>query len=111
MSFRGQGSFATEVTLTGRYFTAEEAASAGMVDRVAPAGAYMDTARELASALTRNPPLAVRAIVMARRWAMIDSRRQSERYASLNKLYLTEDFAEAARAFAEKRPPGSFKGR
>lgn len=28
-----------------------------------------------------------------------------------NKLYLTEDFAEAARAFAEKRSPGAFKGR
>jgi hypothetical protein len=27
------------------------------------------------------------------------------------KLYLTEDFHEAARAFAEKRPAGPFKGR
>jgi hypothetical protein len=27
------------------------------------------------------------------------------------KLYLTEDFQEAARAFAEKRPPAPFKGR
>jgi hypothetical protein len=27
------------------------------------------------------------------------------------KLYLTEDFQEAARAFAEKRPAGPFKGR
>jgi hypothetical protein len=27
------------------------------------------------------------------------------------KLYLTEDFHEAARAFAEKRQPGPFKGR
>jgi hypothetical protein len=27
------------------------------------------------------------------------------------KLYLSEDFHEAARAFAEKRQPGSFKGR
>jgi enoyl-CoA hydratase/carnithine racemase len=26
-------------------------------------------------------------------------------------LYLTEDFQEAARAFAEKRKPGPFKGR
>ena len=27
------------------------------------------------------------------------------------RLYLTEDFQEAARAFAEKRQPGPFKGR
>jgi hypothetical protein len=27
------------------------------------------------------------------------------------KLYLSEDFQEAARAFAEKRTPGPFKGR
>ena len=27
------------------------------------------------------------------------------------KLYLTEDFHEAASAFAEKRPPRPFKGR
>jgi hypothetical protein len=27
------------------------------------------------------------------------------------KLYLTEDFQEAARAFVEKREPGPFKGR
>jgi hypothetical protein len=27
------------------------------------------------------------------------------------KLYLSEDFQEAARAFAEKRKPGPFKGR
>jgi hypothetical protein len=27
------------------------------------------------------------------------------------KLYLSEDFQEAARAFAEKRPAGPFKGR
>ncbi len=43
--------------------------------------------------------------------AMIDSRRETERYASLNKLFLSEDFQEAARAFAEKRPAGPFKGR
>ncbi|MSP98038.1 MAG: enoyl-CoA hydratase/isomerase family protein [Betaproteobacteria bacterium] len=111
LRFRGLGSFATEVTLSGRYFSAEEALAAGVIDRVAPAGRHLETAHELALALTRNPPLAVRAVVMARRWAMFDSRREAERYAMLNKLQLTEDFAEAARAFAEKRAPGPFKGR
>lgn len=111
LRFRGHGSFATEVSMTGRFFTAEEAAAAGVVDRLAPAGGGMDVALELARALTGNPPLAVRAVVMARRWALMDARRETERYASLNKLYLSEDFQEAARAFAEKRKPGPFKGR
>jgi enoyl-CoA hydratase len=30
---------------------------------------------------------------------------------NLAKLHLSEDFAESARAFAEKRPAGPFKGR
>ena len=61
--------------------------------------------------MNKNPPLAVRACVMLRRWEIEDRRRESLRYASLNKLYLTEDFAEAARAFVEKREPKLFKAR
>lgn len=111
MAYRGQGSFATEVTLTGRFFTSEEAYAAGVIDRVAPQGKYMDVARELAVAINRNPPLAVRASVMVRRWHIEDLAREANRYAGLTKLYLTEDFAEATKAFVEKRPPKSFKAR
>jgi enoyl-CoA hydratase/carnithine racemase len=48
---------------------------------------------------------------MQRRWEIEDRKRESLRYASLNKLYLTEDFAEATRAFVEKRAPGQFNAR
>ena len=95
LAYRGMGSFATEVTLTGRFFTAEEAHAAGVVDRVAPAGQYLEAARELAKAINKNPPLAVRASVMQRRWQIDDNRREAVRYQGLNKLYLSEDFAEA----------------
>ena len=111
MAYRGMAGFATEVTLTGRFFTAEEALAAGVIDRVAPAGKYLDAARELARAINKNPPLAVRASVMQRRWQIEDNRREAVRYQGLNKLYLTEDFAEATRAFVEKRPPKPFKAR
>jgi hypothetical protein len=37
--------------------------------------------------------------------------REAQFIAEPFKLYLSEDFQEAARAFAEKRPPGPFKGR
>ena len=98
LAYRGMGSFATEVTLTGRFFTAEEAHAAGVVDRVAPAGQYLEAARELAKAINKNPPLAVRASVMQRRWQIDDNRREAVRYQGLNKLYLSEDFAEIGRA-------------
>ena len=111
MSYRGLGSFAAEVTLTGRFFTAEEAHAAGVVDRLAPAGQHMEVARELAFAVIANPPLSVRASVMLRRWEIADRKKEALRYASLNKLYLSEDFAEAARAFVEKRPAKPFKAR
>jgi enoyl-CoA hydratase/carnithine racemase len=111
LAYRGMGSFATEVSLTGRFFTAEEAHAAGVVDRVAPTGQYLEVARELATTINKNPPLAVRASVMQRRWQIEDNRREAVRYQGLNKLYLSEDFAEATRAFVEKRPAKPFKAR
>ena len=111
MAYRGLGGFATEVTLTGRFFTAEEALAAGVIDRIAPPGKHIEVARELAAAINANPPLAVRASVMQRRWQIDDNRREAIRYQGLNKLYLTEDFAEATRAFVDKRKPKAFKAR
>jgi len=111
LDFRGAAAFGTEMALTGRFFAAEEAKEAGLINRIAPKGTYLDVARELAAEVNRNPPLSVRATVRARRWYM---HRRSEEMLHMSaplKLYLSEDFQEAARAFAEKRPPGPFKGR
>jgi enoyl-CoA hydratase/carnithine racemase len=49
--------------------------------------------------------------VRTRRWYMERLTREAQFIAAPFKLYLTEDFQEAARAFAEKRPPRPFKGR
>ena len=53
----------------------------------------------------------VRATVRSRRWYMDQIGREVAMQTAPLKLYLTEDFHEAARAFAEKRRPGPFKGR
>jgi enoyl-CoA hydratase/carnithine racemase len=111
LKFRGGAALATEAALTGRFFTAEEALAAGVIDRVAPIGRHVDIACELAGEIARNPPLSVRATVRTRRWHMEGIEREAAMQTAPLKLYLTEDFHEAARAFAEKRRPGPFKGR
>ena len=110
LHFRGAGSFATEATITGRFFTAEEALAHGIVDRVAPKGQHVAQAYELARQVAANPPLSVRATVRTRRWYMDQAEREAYLQATPLKLHLTEDFKESARAFAEKRKAGPFKG-
>ena len=111
LSYRGIRSFATEVTITGRFFTAEEAQAAGVVDRVAALGQHLEQAYEMARAITANPPLSVRATVRTRRWYMEQAEREAYLQTNPLQLHLTEDFKESARAFAEKRKAGPFKGR
>lgn len=111
MHFRGGAAFSMEAALTGRFFTAEEAFQANLINRVAPKGTYLDVARELAGEVIKNPPLSVRSTVRLRRWYMDRMSREIMHQAAPERLYLTEDFQEAARAFAEKRKPAKFKGR
>jgi len=111
LQFRGGGALATEVALTGRFFTAEEALAAGIINRVSPPGKYLETAIDLAREIVKIPPLSVRATVRTRRWYMEQFTREITMQTQPLKLYLTEDFQEAAHAFAEKRPARTFKGR
>jgi enoyl-CoA hydratase/carnithine racemase len=111
LNLRGGAAFATEMALTGGFFTAEQALVAGVINRVAPAGTHMVAARELAAEIAANPPLSVRATVRTRRWYMEAAEKEAYLQTDPLKLHLTEDFAESARAFAEKRPPAAYKGR
>jgi enoyl-CoA hydratase/carnithine racemase len=85
--------------------------AAGIFNRVAPAGQHLEVARELALQVAKNPPLSVRSTVRTRRWYMERLVKEANFIAQPFRLYLTEDFKEAATAFAEKRPPRGFKGR
>src|SRR5207244_10814651 len=91
--------------------TPEKASEAEIINRSAPPDKHLEVARELALQAAKTPPLSVRTTVRTRRWYMERLTREAQFMAAPFRLYLTEDFQEAARAFAEKRPPGRFKGR
>src|SRR5215467_6380691 len=111
MHYRGGGAFTMEAALTGRFFTAEEAFKANLINRVAPKGKYLEVARELADEVLKNPPLSVRSTVRMRRYYMDRLSREVMFMGAPEKLYLSEDYQEAARAFAEKRKPKAFRGK
>lgn len=100
-----------QVSLTGRFFTAEEALRVNIIDQVAPKGEYLAAAQELARGIAKNPPLGVRHTVQLRRWELKKVQQEAVRTVRAAKLNLTEDFLKSARAFVEKRPAGPFKGR
>ena len=84
---------------------------ARLINRLAPKGTHLDVARALAEEVNQNPPLSVRATVRTRRWYMERLTREINMQTEPLKLYLSEDFSEAARAFVEKRKPSPFRAR
>jgi enoyl-CoA hydratase/carnithine racemase len=104
LSFRSGAGWATDVCLTGRFFSADEAYQHGVVNRLVEKGQHIAAAEELARQMMDNPPLATREFVQIRRLRMEELEYWS-RLARRRELHLTEDFHESARAFAEKRKP------
>lgn len=98
---------AMELILTGQRMSAGEALQFGLVNRVVPPQDILPTARELATAILKMGPLAVRAARTAVRRGLemdlADGLRLENHLATL--LWPTEDCAEGRRAFAEKRAP------
>jgi crotonobetainyl-CoA hydratase len=102
---------ATELLLTGRRMSAQEALRWGLVNQVVPAEALMQTAQELAATIVQNAPLALAAVKEVLRET--ESQPLAQAYQTLRSGTLThyptmlssEDAQEGPRAFGEKRAP------
>src|SRR4051794_7720187 len=103
---------AMELALTGDFLSAARAYEVGIVNRLTADGQAVGAARELATAIAANGPLAVDAtkqiVQQALEWSEAEGwQHQGE---LVGKVMGSEDAQEGARAFAEKRPP-QWKGR
>ncbi|MFN8527550.1 MAG: enoyl-CoA hydratase-related protein [Anaerolineae bacterium] len=97
---------AMEVMLGNRHLTAQEAATAGLVNRVFPLENYLQEAINLASKIAAMPRVAVRLIKESVNKAEELPLQEGLAYEKRN-FYLTfatEDKVEGMAAFIEKRP-------
>ncbi|MFJ9663338.1 crotonase/enoyl-CoA hydratase family protein [Streptomyces sp. NPDC101219] len=98
---------ALEMLLTGRAYSAAEAAAVGLVGHVVPDGTALARALEIADRINACGPLAVEA-VKASVYETADLAETDGLAAELARgwpVFDTADAKEGARAFAEKRPP------
>lgn len=93
--------------LTGRPYSAREAAGIGLIGHVVPTGTALDRALEIAERVNACAPLAVEA-VKASVYEAAELTEADGLAAELARgwpVFDTDDAKEGARAFAEKRPP------
>jgi enoyl-CoA hydratase len=98
---------AKELIFTGRRMPAAEAKTAGMVNHVVPAGEARKKAEEIAAAIAKNGPLAVRQVKKVINRG-IETDLETAFILALeayNICVQSQDRSEGVRAFNEKRPP------
>jgi len=96
---------AMELVLTGKMFSAQEALSWGLINKVVPVEFYLQEAKDLAKEIAGKPPVAVRLAKEAVLKAFdttIEGGLEFER-KNFYLLFASEDQKEGMKAFVEKR--------
>ncbi|MFE7356746.1 crotonase/enoyl-CoA hydratase family protein [Streptomyces sp. NPDC057543] len=98
---------ALEMLLTGRPYSAEEAAAIGLIGRVVPDGTALEQALEVAERINACGPLAVEAVKASvyETAELTETEGLAEELKRGWPIFATDDAKEGSRAFAEKRPP------
>jgi enoyl-CoA hydratase len=102
---------AADILLTGRHLRAPEAREIGLISEVVPDGTALDRAREVASTVAANGPVAVQAVLKALRATEGVPEREAMRIDSEigMPVFMSDDAKEGPSAFMDKRTP-QFKG-
>ena len=102
-------SLASELILTGRLFSAQEAFEMGLVSRVVAPEKLMDTARELANEIANNTSAISTALARQMLWKGLSEDHPMAAHIleskGLNYMFTTEDCKEGVLSFLEKRSP------
>jgi enoyl-CoA hydratase len=103
---------AMELALTGDFISSQRAYEIGLINQVVPAGTALEAARELATKIAANGPLAVavskQVVAGQGDWSSDDMfKKQND---IVMPVFTSEDAIEGATAFAEKRAP-NWKGK
>ncbi len=103
---------AMEMALLGDFSDAQRALDMGLINRVVPSGTAVEGAKELATKIAANGPLAVRVSkqVMTEQEDWSTEEMWAKQGELVNPVFVSEDAIEGATAFAEKRAP-QWKGK
>ncbi|NBV14286.1 MAG: enoyl-CoA hydratase [Sphingobacteriia bacterium] len=102
---------AMEMVLTGRFLSAREALSVGLINRVVPVELYLQEALQMGAKVASQAPLALQLAKEAVLKAFDTSLEEGLLFERKNfyLLFATDDQKEGMNAFTEKRSP-NFKG-
>ena len=95
-------SFASDVVLTGRFFTASEAFQAGLITTVVGSGQHLEAATALARQVMAHPQEALRETVRYRRSVLAERLQHASIVAGNFKWNMTDGFKDAIRAAAAR---------
>ncbi|HEY6531922.1 MAG TPA: enoyl-CoA hydratase-related protein [Acidimicrobiales bacterium] len=97
----------TRLALTGEPITARRAHELGLVVELTPPGGAVEAATGLATTIAANAPLGVQAALelLRRVPGRAPEELWQEQDQKVAEIFASDDAAEGARAFAERRPP------